>query len=256
MTTKTTTFDAISATNGGEFFSILGHVSKSDDSVKDRLLHATTSAIPRGIDLEAKRLDGMTALDAALLLAPHKIASDFASKALQVLIDRVKDRQQGNGGGGPSTVHVVARGANGGTILRVVSVRGSWALQAIGEQSKTWTRVEGNVDHDAENDRKFDKCVAAAQKQCVKWIATEAKRKADPSIKAQSISSVVALLGKCMDKVDPIVNNFRTLNLMGPGAITCDGIAIHGERFVNMLSVVAHFRPDLTGLLQSKAVSV
>ena len=250
----TTNFNAIQATRGGEFYAILGHVSKSDQSVKNRLLHATTGAIPRNIDLEATRLEKETALTAAKLLAPHGIGVDFAGMALQVLVERVTKRQEGNGGGGPSTVHTVARGANGGTILRIVSVRGSWALQAMGEQCKTWTLVPGNVDHDAEAKRKFDKCVAAAQKQIERWIAFEKKR-TDPDAEEKTLSSVVALLNKCLDKEYPIINSYRTLNLMGPGAITCKGIAIHGEHFINMLSVVAHFRPDLVGLLQSEAVT-
>lgn len=256
MSTNSINFEAIQETAGGEFFSILGHVSKKDASVKNRLLHATTGAIPRNIDLEATRLEKETALTAAKLLAPHGIGVDFAGMALQVLVDRVTKRQEGNGGGGPSISHTVVRGANGGTILRIVSVRGSWALQAMGEQCKAWTLVPGTVDHKAEADRKFDKCITSAHKQCVKWVATEVKRKIDPTIKEQSLSNVVALLNKCLDKADPIVNNFRTLNLMGPGAITCKGIAIHGEHFINMLSVVAYFRPDLVGLLQSEAVSV
>ena len=74
---------------------------------------------------------------------------------------------------------------------------------------------------------------------------------ADPS---QSISKIVALLNKSLDRVAPIDDRFRTINLMGRSAITCDSVAIHGERFTNMISVVAHYRPDLVGLLQSKAV--
>jgi hypothetical protein len=242
----TPNFDALSRTKGGQFYSVLEHQSKLDGAVKDRLLHATTAAIPRKIDAEAHRLDSVTALVAAKLLAPHGIPSDLASEALGVLVARIKARQSGTSSGGAKVKHIVSMGKNGGTILQLVSVRDSWALQVVGEQVGSWFSLDnkgkpintGNLDHRAEEARKLAKGIDAAQKQAAKRIGNP----------AQSISSIVALLNKCLPPMPKSID-YRTLTLMGPGAINCAGIGINGERFTDFLSVVAHFRPDLVKLL-------
>ena len=240
-------FDAISKTTGGQFFAVLGHKSKGDGSVKTRLLQATTGAIPRGIEIEAQRLDNQTALTAAKLLLPYGIPSTLASEALTVLVKRVTDRQNGDSKGGAKVKHIVSRGKNGKAIVQIVSVRDSWALQIVGEQVDSWLTLDdkgdpvnaGDVDHAAEKARKFNKSVEQAQKQAE-------KRK---ECQVQSISSIVALLNKVIPSPSS-GPQYRTLTLMGPGASNVDSIAINGERFTDFASIVAHFRPDLVALLQ------
>jgi hypothetical protein len=242
MTMTKTRYSDIEMTTSGEFMAVIGHKSSTDGSVKTRLMWATTAAMPKDIDLEQRRLDVHcpTAGDAAALLAADGIPSDLASEALQVMLDRIEARRNGTSGGGPIERETVARGKNGGTILQMVKNQktGDWSLQVVGEQADAWTTTPGTVDWPAENARKLAKCIAGALKQCD-------KRKTNPD---QSISSVVALLGKRLPLLD---KRYRTLNLTGPRAITCEAIAIHGQRFTDMLSVVAHFRPDLVDLLKS-----
>lgn len=239
MTTK---YNDIEKTKSGEYFSVVGHKSKKDGSVKTRLLWAMTQAMPRSIDLEQRRLDlhCPSAGDAATLLAADGIPSDIASKALKIMLDRIEERRNGNGGGGPIERETVARGKNGGTILRMVKVQrtGEWILQIVGEQADAWTTTPGTVDWAKENERLLKKCIAGAVKQCD-------KRKTNPD---QTISQVVALLGKRLPLLD---NRYRTLNLTGRDAITCEAIGIHGQRFTDMEAIVAHFRPDLVNLLKS-----
>jgi len=233
-------FDAISKTKGGQYFAVIGHESKTDGSVKNRLLQATTNAVPRKIDLDAQRLDGLTALDAAHLLNPYGIPADLASEALTILVDRVKARQSGKSQGGARVKHIVARGANGRAIVQIVSSGDTWALQVVGEQVQTWTVKPGNVDHDAVNHGRLMKNIEQAQKQAE-------KRKSNP---AQSISSIVSLLNKCIPTPwDQI--QYRTLTLLGPGESKVESIAINGQRFKDFMSIVAHFRPDLLPLVQS-----
>ena len=247
MTTRTLnpSYTDIQMTNSGEFMAVIGHKSSTDGSVKTRLLWAATEAMPKSIDIEQGRLDTFcpSAGDAAALLKADGIPSDLASEALQVMLDRIEARRNGNGGGGPIKRETIARGKNGGTILQMVKNQktGDWSLQVVGEQADAWTTIPGTVDWPAENARLLAKCIAGAVKQCE-------KRQSNPD---QSISSVVALLGKRLPLLD---NRYRTLNLTGPRAITCEAIAIHGQRFTDMLSVVAHFRPDLVDLLKSATV--
>ena len=231
--------DTIEKTNGGQYFAVIGHKSKTDQSIKNRLLQAATGAIPRKVDQDAQRLETQTALTAAHLLAPYGIPADLASEALTVLVDRVKARQSGKSQGGAKVKHVIARGSNGRAIVQIVSSGDTWALQAVGEQVQTWTIKPGNVDHDAVNHGRLMKNIEQAQKQAE-------KRESNP---AQSISSIVSLLNKCIPK--PAVNiQYRTLTLMGPGASTVESVAINGHRYTDFLSVVAHFRPDLVALLR------
>ena len=239
MSTK---YNDIEKTKGGEYFSVIGHKSKSDGSVKTRLLWAMTQAMPRSIDIEQGRLDTFcpSAGDAAVLLAADGIPSDIASEALGIMLARIEARRNGNGGGGPIERETVACGKNGGTILRMVKVQrtGEWVLQIVGEQADAWTTTPGTVDWAKENKRLLKNCIAGAVKQCD-------KRKTNPD---QTISKVVALLGKRLPLLD---NRYRTLNLTGRDAITCEAIGIHGQRFTDMQALVAHFRPDLVNLLKS-----
>ena len=92
--------DTIEKTNGGQYFAVIGHESKTDKSIKNRLLQAATGAIPRKVDQDAQRLETQTALTAAHLLAPYGIPADLASEALIVLVDRVKARKSGKSQGG------------------------------------------------------------------------------------------------------------------------------------------------------------
>jgi len=240
-------FNAISTTTGGQYFYLIGHESKTDQSVKTRQLQATTGAIPRTIELDAQRLDAVTALTAAHLLDPYGIGATLASEALTVLVDRVKARQSGTSQGGAKVKHIVARGKNGSSIMQIVSVRDSWALQIVGEQVKSWFTLDdkgqpihtGNVDHAAEQQRKFHKTVQQAQAQA-------SKRANNPT---QSISNVVALLNKVIPR--PVgAPEYRSLNLMGPASIKCHSVAMNGERFTDFMSIVAHFRPDLVKLMR------
>jgi len=231
--------DTIELTNGGQYFAVIGHESKTDKSIKNRLLQAATGAIPRMIDRDAQRLETQTALTAAHLLSQYGIPADLASEALTVLVDRVKARQSGKSQGGARVKHVVARGSNGRAIIQIVSAGDSWSLQAVGEQVQAFTIKRGIVDHAAVNHGRFVKNVEQAQKQAE-------KRKSNP---AQSISSIVSLLNKCIPT--PLADiQYRTLTLMGPGASTVESIAINGHRYTDFVSIVAHFRPDLVALLQ------
>lgn len=231
--------DTIEKTNGGQYFAVIGHESKTDKSIKNRLLQAATGAIPRKIDQDAQRLETQTALTAAHLLAPFGIPADLASEALTILVKRVKARQSGKSQGGAKVKHVIARGSNGRAIIQIVSAGDSWSLQAVGEQVQAWTIKPGIVDHTTVEVGRFAKNVEQAQKQAE-------KRKHNP---AQSISSIVSLLNKCIPKPAADIQ-YRTLTLMGPGASTVESIAINGHRYTDFMSIVAHFRPDLVALLQ------
>ena len=254
--------DLIQQTKGGEFIGIVGHTSKRDESVKNRLLRAGTGIIERTVDQEERRIVEMQSAYghtfAASMLAPYGIDTHLSGLALAQVVDRIDGRRNGTNTGALET-HVVATDAKGRTLLRLAKDQrsGEWSLQIIGEQEGSWLVKAGTIDWGAENKRLFDKCIDGALTQQSKWFAESERLSeagqvdADPS---QSISKIVALLNKCLDRVAPIDDRFRTINLMGRSAITCDSVAIHGERFTNMISVVAHYRPDLVGLLQSKAV--
>ena len=94
------------------------------------------------------------------------------------------------------------------------------------------------IDHKAEAKRKLDKNIDGAIKQSHKWLAQETK--------TQSLSSVCALINKTIpcEKIP-----MRRFTLIGRnGSINCDSIAIGGQVFTDMFSVVATFRPDLSDL--------
>tara|TARA_A100001515_G_scaffold63299_1_gene50085 strand:+ start:112 stop:846 length:735 start_codon:yes stop_codon:yes gene_type:complete len=232
--------DTIEKTKGGQYFAVIGHESKTDKSIKNRILQASTAAVTRKVDQDAQRLDGLTALDAAYWLSGYGIPADLASEALTILVDRVKARQSGTSQGGAKVKHVIARGANGRAILQIVSVKDEWALQAVGEQVEAYTVKPGIVDHKALNASRLQKNIEQAQKQAE-------KRKSNPK---QSISSIVALLNKCIPVPSHIIQ-YRTLTLIGPNQAKVESIAINGHRHTDFLSVVAHFRPDLLPLVQS-----
>ena len=247
MKTKTKTPsnpELIEETKSGEYMAIIGHVSKSDGSIKNRQFWAATDAVRKDINHAAERLSTHCATaDAAYdYVKADGIPLDLATEALQVLKDRIKVRK-GGGNTGTLETHIIACAANGGTLLRLATNQntGDWALQIVGEQRQAWTTTPGTVDWDEDRRLKLEKCIAGALAQCE-------KRADNPK---QSISKVVALLGKRLDEAHPLPQKYRTPNLLGPGAMTCESLAIHGQRFTDMLSVVAHFRPDLVDLLKS-----
>jgi len=236
--------ELIEETKSGEYMAVIGHVSKSDGSVKNRQFWAATDAVRKDINHAAERLNShcATADKAHDFVKADGIPLDLATEALQVLKGRIKVRKSG-GNTGTLETHVIARAANGGTLLRLAKNQktGDWALQIVGEQRQAWTTTPGTVDWAKENARLLKNCIAGALKQCD-------KRKTDPD---QSISKVVALLVKRLDQAHPLPQKYRTPNLLGKDAMTCESIAIHGQRFTDMLSVVAYFRPDLVDLLKS-----
>jgi hypothetical protein len=223
---------------------VIGHVSKSDGSIKNRRFHAATDAVRKDINHEAERLSTHCATaDAAHdFVKADGIPLDFATEALQDLKDRIKVRKSG-GNTGTLETHVIACAANGRTLLRLAKSQKTqeWALQIVGEQERSWLTTPGTVDWNEDRRLKLEKCIAGAQAQI-------AKRADNPK---QSISKVVALLVKRLDEKHPLPQKYRTPTLLGPGAMTCESLAIHGQRFTDMLSVVAHFRPDLVDLLKS-----
>lgn len=232
--------------SGGEFAFIRGHVSTADESVKDRKFHVSSKAAKRQIDLDEQALNAWTAIDMhALIFEVHGVDLPITviSAAMQTLDDKIEARKSGSGPSrGPSVTYPVVTDKNGRHLIRAVQDQrsGGWSLEICNaEQSWTGNETKASViDHKAEAKRKLDKNIDGAIKQSHKWLAQETK--------TQSLSSVCALINKTIpcEKIP-----MRRFTLIGRnGSINCDSIAIGGQVFTDMFSVVATFRPDLSDL--------
>ena len=254
---------------GGQFAYIRGHVSTTDQSIKDRKFQVSTYAGNRQKVIDFNALNDLTAMDIHHMIF-QAVGVSFpitaVSAALNTLSNRVASRQNGTTQSGPiETIHV-AVDSNGRTVIKAIRNQktGEWTL-SLGPvaQVDTWfTPVSedrassrlvkgqidrdkkgnpiniGTIDHKAEAIRKLAKCTDSAIKQSDKWIAQ--------TVKTQSLSSVCALINKVLPKQKgPDIRSFR---LIGSKAIACDSIAIGGQSFTNMMDLVSAFRPDLVSL--------
>jgi len=256
-------------TNGGQIAFIRGHVSSSDESIKDRKFQVSTHASVRQQDLDELILNLVTVIDIQQRIKTatgRRLPITVISAAVQVLEQRVKDRKSGKTKSGPIETIPVAVDKNGRVVLQAIKHQrtGEWSL-SLGpvEQVKTWfTPVSedrassrlvegeidrdkkgnpiniGTVDHKAETARKLAKSADSAVKQADKWQAQ--------TVKTQSLSSVCALINKVLPRQKG--PDIRSFTLIGNRAIKCDSVSIGGHKFTDMLSVVAAFRPDLVSL--------
>ena len=238
--------------SGGQIAYIHGHVSTTDDSIKNRKFQVSTHVRSRQIALEDQVFNGLNVLTVHATLV-SRTSCNFpiyaVSKAIQNIQAKIENRKTGKTRGGPIETIPVAVDVNGRPVLRMVKNQksGEWSL-LLGpvEQMKTETIKEGTVDHEAEKKRKFHGSIERAWKQADKWIDNPDK---------QSLNALEALIRKVTPL--PKAPQIRSFTLIGKGAIKCDSISIGGQRFTDMLSVVETFRPDLLGLLnQKEAVSV
>lgn len=234
----------LTAITGGQIAFLRGHISKSDESIKDRKFHMSTHAGKRQMDLDAQALNPWTALDLhPLILAETGIDIPPAAitAALRILDDKVKTRKAGNAVSGPKVTIPVAVDANGRTVIQAIQNQktGEWSL-SLGPVEQVWTKTikAGIIDHKAEAIRKLAKCADSALKQADKWTAQ--------AVKTQSLSSVCTLINKVIPRERG--PDIRRLTLIGKGSINCDSISIGGQVFTDMFSVVATFRPDLSDL--------
>jgi len=231
-------------TNGGQIAFIRGHVSTSDESIKDRKFQVSTHAGQRQQDLDGQALDSLTVPDIhALILTAtgHDIPVTVLSAAVQILEQRIKDRKNGTTKSGPIETIPVAVDKNGRVVLQAIKHQrtGEWSL-SLGPVAQVWTNTikAGTVDHEEEAARKLAKCADSAAKQAQKWTAQ--------TVKTQKLSSVCALINKVIPK--PKGPSIRSFTLIGNRAIKCDSVSIGGHKFTDMVSVVAAFRPDLVSL--------
>jgi|8_EtaG_2_1085327.scaffolds.fasta_scaffold59518_2 hypothetical protein len=261
--------------SGGQIAFIRGHVSTSDESIKDRKFQVSTHAGKRQQDLDGQAIDAITAIDIQRLIETatgQDIPITVITAAVQVLEQRVKDRKSGTTKSGPIETIPVAVDKNGRVVLQAIKHQrtGEWSL-SLGpvEQVKTWfTPVSedeasfqivegesimdrdkngnpinrGTVDHKAVAARRFIKCTEKA--------LIESDRFMDEDIQTndhkKDLKSVCALINKVLPKQKgPDIRSFK---LMGAGAIKCDSVSIGGHKFDNMVSIVEAFRPDLVSL--------
>ena len=220
---------------GGQNAFIRGHVSKSDESVKDRKFQVSTHAAKRQVDLDSQAIDSITAIDIHSLIKTatgHDIPVTVISAAVQVLEQRIKDRKNGPTKSGPIETIPVAVDTKGRTVIQAIKNQrtGEWSL-SLGPVEQVWTKTikAGTVDHKAEAIRKLAKC-------------------ADKAAATHDIKTVCALINKVIPK--PKSPDIRSFTLIGNRAITCDSIAIGGQVFTDMFSMVAAFRPDLVDLFK------
>jgi hypothetical protein len=257
--------------SGGQIAFIRGHVSTSDESIKDRKFQVSTHAGKRQQDLDGQALDAITAIDIQRLIKTatgNDMPITVISAAVQVLEQRVKDRKSGTTNNRPIETIPVAVDKNGRVVLQAIKHQrtGEWSLSLgpveqvdtwftpVSEDRATWSLVEGEsimdrdkkgnpinrgtVDHKAEAARKLAKSADSAVKQADKWEAQ--------TVKVQSLSSVCALINKVLPRQKG--PDIRSFTLMGAGAIKCDSVSIGGHKFDNMVSIVEAFRPDLVSL--------
>jgi hypothetical protein len=230
--------------SGGQIAFIRGHVSTSDESIKDRKFQVSTHAGKRQQDLDGQAIDAITAIDIQRLIETatgQDIPITVISAAVKVLEQRVKDRKTGTTNNRPIETIPVAVDKNGRVILQAIKHQrtGEWSL-SLGPVEQVWTKTikAGTVDHKAEAARKLAKCADSAVKQADKWEAQ--------TVKVQSLSSVCALINKVLPRQKG--PDIRSFTLIGAGAIKCDSVSIGGHKFDNMVSIVEAFRPDLVSL--------
>tara|TARA_R110000787_G_scaffold270462_1_gene377396 strand:- start:1149 stop:2009 length:861 start_codon:yes stop_codon:yes gene_type:complete len=264
---------------GGQNAFIRGHVSKTDESIKDRKFQVSTHAGNRQKVIDFNALNDLTAMDVHRLIL-QAVGVSFpitaVSAALNTLSDRVASRQNGTTQSGPIETIPVAVDSNGRKVIEAIRNQktGEWSL-SLGpvEQQDTWftpvtenrasvTEVEGQkivdrnkkgqpinkgtINHEAEAIRKLEKCTDSAVKQSKKWFAQ--------TVKTQSLSSLCALINKVIPQ--PKGPDIRSFRLIGSKAITCDSIAIGGQSFTNMMDLVSAFRPDLVSLFNQTTEKV
>lgn len=232
--------------SGGQIAFIRGHVSKSDESIKDRKFQVSTHAGKRQQVADYHALNDLTAMDIHRLIV-QKVGVSFpitaVSAAFNTLSDRVADRINGKTQSGPKVTIPVAVDSDGRTVIQAIQNQktGEWSL-SLGPVEQVWTKTikAGTVDHKAEEARKLEKCTAAAVKQSDKWMAQ--------ATKTQSLSSLCALINKVIPQ--PKGTSIRSFTLIGNRAIKCESVSIGGQVFTDMLSMVVAFRPDLIDLFK------
>jgi hypothetical protein len=259
--------------SGGQIAFIRGHVSTSDESIKDRKFQVSTHAGKRQQDLDGQALDAITAIDIQRLIKTatgNDMPITVISAAVQVLEQRVKDRKSGTTNNRPIETIPVAVDKNGRVVLQAIKHQrtGEWSL-SLGpvEQVDTWFTpvsedrassrlVEGEIDRDKKgnpiNVGTVDHKAVAARRliKCTEKALVESDRFMDEDIQTndhkKDLKSVCALINKVLPKQKgPDIRSFK---LMGAGAIKCDSVSIGGHKFDNMVSIVEAFRPDLVSL--------
>ena len=258
---------------GGQIAFIRGHISSSDESIKDRKFQVATKAGKRQQDLDGQAIDTITAIDIQRLIKTatgQDIPITVISAALQVLEQRVKDRKSGTTKSGPIETIPVAVDKNGRVVLQAIKHQrtGEWSL-SLGpvEQVKTWFTpvsedrassrlVEGELDRDKKgnpiNIGNIDHKAVAARRfiKCTEKALVESNRFMDEDIQTndhkKDLKSVCALINKVLPKQKG--PDIRRFTLMGAGAIKCDSVSIGGHKFTDMVSIVETFRPDLVSL--------
>ena len=256
----TTASPAIIQTNGGQVAFIRGHKSskkKAPTTIKDRKFRTAPNAAANQIDLDAQALDAVTAEDLRNMIAAKCLSYgltesflpvDMISEAVGVLVQRIENRRNNTGPKGPKVIEVVAKDTKGRKLIQAVQNQrtGVWTLELCNvTQDQSWfvnmTQTEiDSVDRFYKNE--------AARLFALNLDRAEAeikKRETDPSVELKHLCSLI-------NKVNPPKSaNIRRFTLIGSGGeITCDSIAIGGQTFADMLSVVAVFRPDLLPLFE------
>lgn len=232
----------ITSAAGGHFAFIRGHVSSTDKSVKDRKFQGSHKSASKQIDLDEQALNQWTALSVhALIFEVHGIELPITvlSAAMQALDAKIQARKAGPSKG-PQVTEPVVVDRNGRTLIRAVQDQksGKWSLE-ICNAVQVWTGNQtkaSEIDHSAEAQRKLDKNIDGALAQSIKWL--------DQVVKTQSLSQVMALINKTIPCEKIPMRRFTLISRKGE--INCDSIAIGGQVFTDMVSMVSTFRPDLT----------
>ena len=266
MTAQLKNLPVILDTDGGQFASISGHISSGDRKLKasgkiskvpqrDRTYRVGTYGGRRQIDHDREALNRVTAASAVGLIQakyPQHQITDIGitaiAAALQAMDAKIKDRANGTSKGGhPLESEIVAVCQNDRPVLRLAKDQrsGLWRLQLCGVEQTgskivnmtTTERAQYDLEMAAESDRLSAGRYTRAVNQSAKWAAGDTDK----------LNSVIALLNAVIPKT---TIQIRDLNLMGPGAVTCMGVALAGQRFTNPIDIVAAYRPDLLGLLK------
>ena len=260
-------------TKAGVMAFIRGHVSTSDESIKDRKFQVSTEAGERQQDLDGQAIDAITAIDIQRLIETatgQDIPITVISAAAQVLEQRVKDRKTGKTKSGPIETIPVAVDKNGRVVLQAIKHQrtGEWSLSLgpvaqvdtwftpVSEDRASSRLVEGEIDRDKKgnpiNLGSVDHKAVAARRliKSADKAMIEVDRFMDKDIQTndhkKDLKSICALINKVLPRQKgPDIRSFK---LIGNGAIKCDSVSIGGHKFTDMLSVVVAFRPDLVSL--------